>query len=293
MANFHAADLSIGEVARRTAISPSTLRMWEVRYGFPDPDRSGGRHRRYTEEDCRLIMEVRRARERGLSMEAAIARSRDRVRRAEGAMFGWLLLRHSETEVVVLPEPFMLGISHALEELAADHPRGVLFGAFQREAAWLVARPRWDAMARDAHVAAVFADFPRAERHGNLWHVPVEPRSDLAMEWSVVCDAPGFAGCLVGREVPGARTARGRRRFEAVWSLDPMVVRDAARIGASIAGSSCPEFAEAVAARLRGDPRPGRSGLAEATTFMNRVFVHLTRLATTAASSRTSGATAR
>ncbi len=293
MANFHAADLSIGEVARRTAISPSTLRMWEVRYGFPDPDRSGGRHRRYTEEDCRLILEVRRARERGLSMEAAIARSRERVRRAEGAMFGGLLLRHPDTEVVVLPEPFMLGISHALEELAADHPRGVLFGAFQRQEAWVVARRRWDAMARDARAAAVFADFPRAERHGNLWRIPTDPGSELAAEWSVVCDAPGFAGCLVGREMTGSATNPGRRRFEAVWSLDPTVVRDAARIGASIVGASCPEFADAVAARLRDDARSVRSGLAEATTFMNRVFAHLARLAASAASSRTNGVASR
>lgn len=287
MGNFHAADLSIGEVARRTAISPSTLRMWEVRYGFPDPDRSGGHHRRYTEDDCRLILEVRRARAAGLSMEAAIARSRERVRQAEDSMFGGLLLRHPETEVVVLPEPFMLGLSRAIEELMSGRPGGVLLGAFQREGAWVTARPRWDRIARDARAAAVFADFPTAERTEGLWRIPVRPGSALAAEWSVVCDAPGFAGCLVGRELPGRPSARGRRRFEAIWSLDPVVVRDAARIGASIASATSPDFGDAAAPRLRDEARPGRSSLVEATTFMNRVFAHLTRLAT----SQSNGAT--
>src|ERR1700712_2618207 len=151
MPNLDTPDLSIGDVAQRTSIAPTTLRMWETRYGFPPPARSGGRHRRYTEDDCRLLLEVRRARESGVSMASAIEQGRAAVRHAEDSIFGGLLLRHPDSEVVVLPEPFMLAISRALEDSMVERPGGVLFGAFQRQAAWRIAAPRWHRAMEHAH----------------------------------------------------------------------------------------------------------------------------------------------
>jgi len=52
------ASLSIGAVSRATGIPSATLRTWERRYGFPDPDRSDSGHRRYVPdviERLRLI----------------------------------------------------------------------------------------------------------------------------------------------------------------------------------------------------------------------------------------------
>ena len=43
--------LTIGELAERTGLSPTTLRMWEQRHGFPTPVRLPSGHRRYEESD--------------------------------------------------------------------------------------------------------------------------------------------------------------------------------------------------------------------------------------------------
>jgi DNA-binding transcriptional MerR regulator len=279
MPNLDTPALSIGEVAQRTSISPSTLRMWETRYGFPAPDRSDGRHRRYTEEDCRLLLEVRRARETGVSMATAIEQGRHAVRHAENSIYGGLLLRHPESEVVVLPEPFMLAISRALEDTMIERPGGILFGAFQRQAAWHLAEPRWQRAAQHAHAAAVFADFPAPERRGALWCVPFAPGSRLASEWTVVLDGPNATGCIVGRELDPEPAPLGRRRFETVWSLDPVVVRDVARVATTIAATTAPQLAEQVALRLRTEPRSLPATMRDASTFVNRIFVHLEALA--------------
>ncbi|MFB6262445.1 MAG: MerR family transcriptional regulator [Bradymonadaceae bacterium] len=42
--------LSIGAVAEATGIPAGTLRTWERRYGFPDPERTDSGHRRYAPE---------------------------------------------------------------------------------------------------------------------------------------------------------------------------------------------------------------------------------------------------
>lgn len=50
--------LSIGAVARQTGIDAATLRKWESRYGFPRPDRTGGRHRSYRPADVDILQAV-------------------------------------------------------------------------------------------------------------------------------------------------------------------------------------------------------------------------------------------
>ena len=42
---------SVGAVARRLGVAPSTLRTWNRRYGIGARELSPGRHRRYTAED--------------------------------------------------------------------------------------------------------------------------------------------------------------------------------------------------------------------------------------------------
>jgi excisionase family DNA binding protein len=50
--------LSVGEVAARLGVSPSTVRMWGTRYGLTASARSAGGHRRYTEEDLQRFEAV-------------------------------------------------------------------------------------------------------------------------------------------------------------------------------------------------------------------------------------------
>ena len=50
--------LSIGELAQATGISPDTIRVWERRYGVPEPVRLPSGHRRYTPEQLRWLRRV-------------------------------------------------------------------------------------------------------------------------------------------------------------------------------------------------------------------------------------------
>ena len=46
---------SVGTVARRLGVAPSTLRTWNRRYGIGAQELSPGRHRRYMGEDFSLF----------------------------------------------------------------------------------------------------------------------------------------------------------------------------------------------------------------------------------------------
>ena len=66
--------LSISELAHLTGVPHATLRSWESRYGFPQPSRLPGGHRRYARSDVDAVLEVLRHRRGGLSLEAAVHR---------------------------------------------------------------------------------------------------------------------------------------------------------------------------------------------------------------------------
>lgn len=57
--------LSIGDIAEATGVSPDTIRVWERRYGRPEPVRLPSGHRRYTEEHVRWLRRVTEALARG------------------------------------------------------------------------------------------------------------------------------------------------------------------------------------------------------------------------------------
>jgi DNA-binding transcriptional MerR regulator len=61
----------IGELSRRTGVSPELLRAWEQRYGLLRPTRSDGGFRLYAPQDERRIATMRSHLERGLSAAQA------------------------------------------------------------------------------------------------------------------------------------------------------------------------------------------------------------------------------
>jgi MerR family transcriptional regulator, light-induced transcriptional regulator len=50
--------LRIGELARRTSLSPEVLRAWERRYGLLRPERSAGGYRLYSEDDAERVLRM-------------------------------------------------------------------------------------------------------------------------------------------------------------------------------------------------------------------------------------------
>ncbi len=65
--------LRIGELARRTGVSPEALRAWERRYGLLRPSRTTGGFRLYGAEDLTRIREMRQLLAEGLSTSEAAA----------------------------------------------------------------------------------------------------------------------------------------------------------------------------------------------------------------------------
>lgn len=59
-------------VAQETGIKPDTLRAWERRYGLPDPDRTSGGHRLYSQRDIEIIKWLMARQEEGLSISRAV-----------------------------------------------------------------------------------------------------------------------------------------------------------------------------------------------------------------------------
>src|SRR5829696_5051755 len=69
--------LSVREVAEETGLAAGTIRMWEQRYGFPDPQRTPSGYRQYRSGDVEALRRVQAYRHRGLSIPAAIERARE------------------------------------------------------------------------------------------------------------------------------------------------------------------------------------------------------------------------
>jgi MerR family transcriptional regulator, light-induced transcriptional regulator len=168
-------------------------------------------------------------------------------------VYAGLRRRRPELEPRLLLKPMMLALSHAMEDEAlARAERMMVFGSFQRERFYRQAQLRWRELARTAEVAVAFADFARLRtpRDAPL-EVPVPRVHPLNREWALVCEGQDFALCLAGWEAPDSVRAPDRmRRFEAIWSVEPEVVREASRICCAIAAARRPAVADATRARL-------------------------------------------
>lgn len=65
--------MSVGEVAGRLGVAPSTVRMWGSRYGLTASARSAGGHRRYTADDLERLVRMQTAVMAGSDPAAAAA----------------------------------------------------------------------------------------------------------------------------------------------------------------------------------------------------------------------------
>jgi DNA-binding transcriptional MerR regulator len=235
------AGVPIGTVVERTGVSATVLRSWEQRYGFPVPTRNAGGHRRYSEVDVARIQDVLRARADGRSLERAIELAV--ADEPDGrSLFAGVRRLAPDLRAQDLSRRAMLALSRAIEdECAARAARPLLIGSFQEGAAFRRSERRWTELARTSARTVVFGVFEEPWVGGPLVQVSVGEGSPLRREWAVVCDDPELTVCLVGWE----RLDDGRRRehppFEAVWSVDPEVVRGTARLALALAGEREPE----------------------------------------------------
>jgi DICT domain-containing protein len=272
-------DLAIKDVAERTGIAAGTIRMWEQRYGFPEPQRLPSGYRRYAPEDVETLRRVQAYRRRGLSVSAAIARAREAGGPSDRpSLYAAIAATEPGAHPQVLRKATLEVLSRAIEhETLALAAAPILIGAFQRERFYRPIEERWRRMAAHADAAVVFADFG-AERHpdGGPDELPIHPSDALGNEWAVVVDAPGFAASLVAWEQPGTgRGVEAERRFEAIWTLDPQAARRACRTAARMAASIDPATGDRLESLLADRPLALEHPVPALTALANRVVAYL------------------
>ena len=275
-------DLTIGDLAERTGLSQATLRMWEQRHGFPVPERLSSGHRRYRETDVDQVREVVRRRDAGTRLDVAIAETRaltDRTPAPASSVYADLRRLHPHLMPYRLRKSTLLALSWAIEdEFCAKADRAHLFGSFQKGTYYAPARERWAELARVAGSAFVFADFDAPRAGSRPVEVALPEDAPLRREWLVVCDSLDLPAALTAFELPGQGGVPDRDRlFEAVWTVDPAAVRDAARTCARIAADMVPAEAAPVLYDLADRPAPAVADLASVTHMFNRVVAYVDR----------------
>jgi len=278
--------LAIKDVAERTGIATGTIRMWEQRYGFPEPERTASGYRRYSDDDVELLKRVLAYREGGLSVPAALERARASADPTDRpSIYGAIATDGAAVAPRVLRKRTLMAISRAIEDETIARGAGpVVVGAFQRRRNYRRVEHRYRRMAEASDATVVLAaDFETVhECDGAPIEVPISAGDSVANEWAVVVDAPGFAACLLAWEHPRSEvedegTQDLDRRFEAIWTLDPRVVRRAALVGCAVAGQADAGLGERLEALLRERPLAVESPAPALTALCNRMIGYMER----------------
>ncbi|RYB94725.1 MerR family transcriptional regulator [Nocardioides oleivorans] len=246
--------LSIGELAALSGVGATTLRSWEQRFGFPTPVRTSGGQRRYHAADLDRVRRVVEARERGLRLGAAVELAELAGQEGQQSLYADLRASHPHVQPITLGIKVMKALTWSIEDECLAHAsRPQLFGCFQDERSFRLAGRRWRELSRSASSATAFSSFDRSDPAATPARVALPRDSPMLNEWFLVCADRQMSVVLSAWEPP--RTgADDARRFEVLLSLEPDVVRDAARF--------CSDTAQRLGVRL---PAPGAdvSGLDE------------------------------
>ena len=272
--------MAIKEVAERTGVAAGTIRMWEQRYGFPEPRRTPAGYRVYSEDDVDLLRRVVAFRERGLSVPASLERARSGHAGSDRpSIFGAMLSQGVALTPHRLRKKTLLAISRAIEdETMARAADPFVAAAFQYEHNYRAVEHRYRRLAANG-TAVVFADFDHVSREsGAPAEIPIAADDAIGNEWAVVVDAPGYAACLLGWEQPRPEDGQlpdSERRFEAAWTMDPGVVRRAAQVCCTLVRRADPVLASGYEEVLAERPLALESPAPGLTALTNRMLAYL------------------
>jgi len=273
---------TIKEVVNRTGLAASTIRMWEHRYGFPQPARTESGYRHYSNEDIAKIKSVLAYRDRGLSIPASIERVLASDAPAEPSIYAAVATADGAPVPQVLRKSTLHALSRAMEhEALAQGSSPICFGAFQHEAFYRPVEQRYRQIARQAEATVVFADFAHVTDHGKGKPVEIPIRSEDALgnEWAVIVDSPGYAACLLAWEQPQENGFGGtrdlERRFESLWTVEPKIVRRAAEVAARLAGRSDEALGRRLTEMLSERPIAAGEPTQVLTSLTNRIVKYV------------------
>ena len=273
-------DLAIKDVAERTGLAPGTIRMWEQRYGFPEPDRTPNGYRRYTHDHVEALRRVASYRRLGLSIPAAI----ERVQNAEStpdrpSIYAAVASLDPAARPQLLRKSTLMALSRAIEhEALARAASPLLFAAFQEERHFREVEKRYRRLAAQADAATVFMAFDGEARRprGGPVEIPIDLDDAIGNEWAVIVDAPGFAACLLAWEHPREHDIPDTaRRFESIWTVHPRATRRAAEVAAKLAGQIDSAYGEKLSGLLAERPLAIESPAPGLTALANRTLAYM------------------
>ncbi len=260
------------------------LRTWEVRHGFPVPERSPSGHRYYQETDVDLVQRVVHRQRAGVRLEAAIREVTANAGAPSLSVFAMLRADHPELAPQLLHKPTLLGLSRAIEdEYLATAEGGVLCASFQRERFYRASAARWSELARRSRWSIAFADFPEVQEQeaDKPAQVPLSRAAPMRREWALVAETPRLGICLAGWEPPGQDGVSDRKRaFEVVWTVDSYVVRHALRICAEVARAAGLATAPDLLRGLDEDPVVAPADPMRVSALFNRAVGYVDRALT-------------
>ena len=172
---------------------------------------------------------------------------------------------HPNLQPQRLKKSTLLAVSWAIEdECCSRAEQPMIFGGFQQERYYRAAEERWTELARIARSTMVFAAFSQEpDPVDRTTMVDLPEDAPMRREWVVVCDARDYPAMLTAWELPGQSTVPDRLRlFEAIWTVEPGAVRDAARACAQVAQQLGHPEGGAAALRAGRQPRPAAGGTA-------------------------------
>ncbi len=280
--------LTIGDLAERTGVTPATLRIWEQRHGFPEPLRRASGHRRYAVTEVDTVRNVVAQRDSGVRLDVAISRAIDQAKRSarpgSPSVYADIRRRHPMIPVHRMHKSTLLAMSWAIEdECSATAQRAHVFGAFQYPRHYASSQTRWEELARISQSTFAFAAFTpdqvsQAPVSGPTL-VSLTEDAPMQREWAVILDGDRLAVVLTAWELPGQYDVPDRDRlFEAVWTVDPSVVRDASRVCLQVAQHAGVEVSDEVIHDLGADPLPGGADPQAAMNLFNRVVAYTDRI---------------
>src|SRR5438045_9177925 len=107
--------LKTSEAAALLNVSPNTLRAWERRFGYPQPQRSPGKHRLYTHGE---VAALRDALQEGLSISSAVSRRREGLAADANSLVGALVSYERERADMAIEAALSLrSVERSVEEV--------------------------------------------------------------------------------------------------------------------------------------------------------------------------------
>ncbi len=126
-------------VVQETGLKPDTLRAWERRYGIPDPNRTSGGHRLYSQRDIETLKWMIARQNEGLSISRAVSL--------------WETLLETGQDPLDMPQYAAASSSHGMRVEPGE-------SISEHRAAWVQTCLAFDSQQAEALLAQAFALYP-------------------------------------------------------------------------------------------------------------------------------------